>query len=112
MKVIKWTAGLIIFLAFFILNFFIFQGELIFKLINVILFSALLILFRVMFGPTAADRVVAVDILGVLVVGFLALFGLYYNQNFFMDIALIWALLSFIATIGFAKILEGRQLDD
>jgi multicomponent Na+:H+ antiporter subunit F len=65
-----------------------------------------------MFGPTAADRVVAVDILGVLIIGMLALIGLYYNESFFMDIGLIWALLSFIATLAFTKILEGRRLDD
>ncbi len=42
----------------------------------------------------------------------LALLGLYYKESFFMDIGLIWALLSFVASIAFAKILEGRQLDD
>ncbi|HVO76248.1 MAG TPA: monovalent cation/H+ antiporter complex subunit F [Ignavibacteriaceae bacterium] len=112
MRVVRWTIGLIIFAAFFYFNFFIYDGELLFKLINVILFSSLLILLRVMFGPTAADRVVAVDILGVLIFGMLALIGLFYNQSFFMDIGLIWALLSFIATLAFSKILEGRRLDD
>jgi len=112
MRVLRWIIGLIIFAAFFYLNFFIYDGELLFKLINVILFSSLLILLRVMFGPTAVDRIVAVDILGVLAIGLLALLGLHYRESFFMDIGLIWALLSFIATIAFSKILEGRQLDD
>lgn len=112
MKLIKWIIGLLIFAAFFIFNFFVYDADLLIKLINVILFSTVLVLLRVIFGPTAADRIVAVDILGVLIVGLLALLGLYYDQNFFIDIALIWALLSFIATLAFAKILEGRQLDD
>lgn len=112
MRVLRWIIGLIIFSAFFYFNFFIYDGELIFKLINVILFSSLLILLRVMFGPTAVDRIVAVDILGVLAIGLLALLGLHFKESFFMDIGLIWALLSFIATIAFSKILEGRQLDD
>jgi multicomponent Na+:H+ antiporter subunit F len=112
MRILRWTIGLIIFAAFFYFNFFIYDGEFLFKLINVILFSSLLILLRVMFGPTAADRVVAVDILGVLIIGMLALIGLYYNESFFMDIGLIWALLSFIATLAFTKILEGRHLDE
>jgi multicomponent Na+:H+ antiporter subunit F len=76
------------------------------------MFCALFVLFRVVFGPSSADRIVAVDILGILIIGMLALLGLFYNQNFFIDIALIWALLSFIASLAFAKILEGRQLDD
>ena len=112
MKVISWLMGLLIFTVFFYFNFFVYDGELLFKLINVLLFSSLLILIRVMLGPTPADRIVAVDILGVLIIGLLALFGLHYKESFFMDIGLIWALLSFIATLGFAKILEGRNLDD
>ena len=112
MKVVSWLIGLIIFITFFYFNFFIYDGELLFKLINVILFSSILVLLRVIFGPSAADRFVAVDILGVLIIGMLALYGLHYKESFFMDIGLIWALLSFIATLGFAKILEGRSLDD
>jgi multicomponent Na+:H+ antiporter subunit F len=112
MKVLRWLGGLIIIAIFLYFNFFIYTGVLLLKLINVCMFCALFVLFRVIFGPSSADRIVAVDILGILIIGMLALLGLFYNQNFFMDIALIWALLSFIASLAFAKILEGRQLDD
>jgi multicomponent Na+:H+ antiporter subunit F len=112
MKLIFWIIGLAFFTAFFVWNFFFYDGELLLKLINVILFSSTMVLIRVIFGPSAADRIVAVDILGILIVGLLALTSLYYKEGFFIDIALIWALLSFIATLAFAKVLEGRQLDD
>ena len=112
MRPLRWLAGLIVIAAFVCFNFFIYEGELLLKLINVSLFSILFILVRVIIGKTAADRIVAVDILGVLSIGILALMGLFYNESFFMDIGLIWALLSFIATLSFAKILEGRALDD
>jgi len=112
MKVIRWTLGLAGIALFVYLDFFRYQGHILFKLINVSLFSSLFILYRVVVGPTAADRIVAVDILGVLIIGMLALIGLYNQENFFMDIALIWALLSFIASLAFAKILEGRTIDD
>ncbi len=112
MKILRWSIGLIIIAAFFFFNFFVLDWHIIFKLINVLLFSALFILLRVMFGPTPADRIIAVDILGVLTIGLLALMGIFYNESFLLDIGLIWALLSFIASIAFAKILEGRQLDD
>jgi multicomponent Na+:H+ antiporter subunit F len=69
-------------------------------------------LVRVILGPSAADRLVAVDILGILIIGVLALMGIYYDESFFMDIGLIWALLSFIATLAFSKVIEGRRLDD
>jgi multicomponent Na+:H+ antiporter subunit F len=112
MKILKWIGGLIIIAAFFYFNFFVYDGEVMLKFINVILFSSLLVLIRVIIGPTAADRIVAVDILGVLIIGLTALLSLYYNESFFIDVGLIWALLSLIATLAFSKILEGRQLDD
>ena len=112
MKVLKWIIGLMIFTAFFIFNFFIYEGVLLLKLINMILFSSLLVLIRVILGPTAADRIVAVDILGILIIGLTALLSIYYNESFFIDVGLIWALLSLIATLAFSKVLEGRQLDD
>ena len=112
MKILRWLTGLIFIVAFFYFNFFVLEGELFIKLINVGLFCSLFVLFRVIFGPSAADRIIAVEILGILIIGMLAIIGLYYDQGFFMDIALIWALLSFIASLAFSKILEGRQLDE
>ena len=112
MRVARWLAGVVAAGILAYLNFFVFRAPLLVKLINVSLFSALFVLYRVIRGPSPADRVIAVDILGVLIIGVLALLGLIYDQGFFMDIALIWALLSFVASLAFAKILEGRGLDD
>jgi multicomponent Na+:H+ antiporter subunit F len=112
MKILSWLVGLIIIAAFIVFNFFVYDGPIIAKLINTILFCSLFVLFRVMGGPSAADRIVAVEILGVLIIGLLALVGLFYDESFFMDIGLIWALLSFVASLAFSKILEGRQLND
>lgn len=112
MRVVRWLIGLVIIVSFIYFNFFIYQASVLLKLVNVSLFCALFVLYRVIFGPSPADRIVAVDILGILIIGMLAVLGLYYEEDFFMDIALIWALLSFIASLAFAKILEGRQLDE
>jgi multicomponent Na+:H+ antiporter subunit F len=112
MRIARWLAGGIVIGLLVFLNFFVFQAPFLIKLINVSLFSALFVLYRVIRGPSPADRIIAVDILGVLIIGVLALVGLHYDQGFFIDIALIWALLSFVASLAFAKILEGRRLDD
>ena len=112
MSTLRWVIGAILMALFIYFNFFVYSGEIYVKLINVILFCSLFILYRVIVGPSPADRIVAVDILGVLTVGMLALLGLHYEQGFLMDVGLIWALLSFIASLAFAKILEGRPLDD
>lgn len=112
MRVARWLAGVVVIGVLAYLNFFVFRAPLLVKLINVSLFSALFVLFRVIRGPSPADRIIAVDILGILIIGVLALLGLFYDQGFFMDIALIWALLSFVSSLALAKILEGRRLDD
>ncbi|MBN2091112.1 multiple resistance and pH regulation protein F [candidate division KSB1 bacterium] len=112
MRVIRWIIGVIVLGCLAYLNFFVYEAPLLLKLINVSLFSAIFVLYRVIFGPSPADRIIAVDILGILSIGILALFGVFQKQGFFMDIALIWALLSFVASLAFAKILEGRRLDD
>lgn len=112
MRIFRWFIGLLIIAAFFYFNFFVFEGIMLFRLMNVILFSAVFVLLRVIFGPSPADRIIAVDILGILIIGLLALMGTFYDESFLLDIGLIWALLSFVASLAFAKILEGRQLDD
>jgi multicomponent Na+:H+ antiporter subunit F len=81
-----------------------------------IYFSGLLLccglcIYRIGRGPTPPDRTVAIDILGTIVVGFSALFTLTTDTDFYLNIALSWALLSFIGTIALSKYLEGKDFD-
>ncbi len=78
----------------------------------VLLLSSFLCLYRIGMGPTAPDRTVAIDILGTLIVGFCCVFALWHKRDFYMNIAIAWALVSFIGTIALAKYLEGRSFDD
>jgi len=68
-------------------------------------------LFRMARGPTAPDRTVAIDILGIILVGFCALLSIWTGEDFYMGVALAWALLSFIGTLALAKYLEGKEFD-
>ena len=71
-----------------------------------------LCLYRIGKGPSAPDRAVAIDILGTLIVGFCCLLALKTGQDFLMNIAIAWALMSFIGTIALAKYLEGKSFDE
>ena len=71
-----------------------------------------LCLVRIGLGPTASDRMVALDILGIVVVGFAALLFAATGREYLLSVAIAWALLSFIATLALAKHLEGREFDD
>jgi multicomponent Na+:H+ antiporter subunit F len=78
----------------------------------VLLVSSYMCLYRIGRGPTAPDRTVAIDILGVILVGFCALLSLLTRRDFYMSVAIAWALLSFIGTIALAKHLEGKAFDE
>lgn len=80
--------------------------------IIVLIICCFMCLYRVARGPTPSDRIVAIDILGIIVVGFCALYSITSKHDLYMSIALSWALLSFIATIALAKFLEGKHFDE
>jgi multicomponent Na+:H+ antiporter subunit F len=63
-------------------------------------------------GPTPADRIVAIDILGILIVGFCAILGIPTGRDWYIDIGIAWALQSFISVLALAKYLEGRNFGD
>jgi multicomponent Na+:H+ antiporter subunit F len=80
--------------------------------LGVLFLCCFMCLYRIGRGPTAPDRTVAIDILGIVVVGFCALMAVLTRKDFYMNIAITWALLSFIGTIALAKHLEGRGFDE
>ncbi len=68
-------------------------------------------LYRAVVGPTAADRIVAINIIGTKTLIIITLIARLYVQEFYLDIAMVYALMSFIATIGIAKYLEKGALE-
>ncbi|MBC7093506.1 MAG: monovalent cation/H+ antiporter complex subunit F [Candidatus Acetothermia bacterium] len=62
---------------------------------------------RLGIGPTAADRAVALDTINTLVVATMILLGAAFGQVVLMDVALVYALLSFVSTLYIARYLEG-----
>jgi multicomponent Na+:H+ antiporter subunit F len=73
--------------------------------------AAFLCLYRAVAGPTEADRVVSINIVGTKTVVIISLVSLVFHQEFFLDVALVYALISFIATIGIAKYMEKGALE-
>ena len=69
-------------------------------------------LYRIANGPTAADRMVAIDILGTVVVGFVAIITAVTGKLYLLDIALVWALVSFAGTLALAKYRVGKHLNE
>ncbi len=63
---------------------------------------------RLWLGPTSADRALAVDTVNTLMVAVLILLGVAYQQIIFIDVAIVYALLSFVSTLFIAKYIGGE----
>lgn len=81
-------------------------------LMYVLILCCIMCLYRIYAGKTPPDRAVAVDILGIIVIGFCSLIGISTHQGFMMDIAIAWTLQSYIAVLAIAKYLEGKRFDE
>ena len=76
-----------------------------FALTAISLFS-LLVLLRLIKGPTMADRAMALDVLTVNVIAILVLFGIRGRSIMFFDAALVFAILSFLGTVALGLFFE------
>ncbi|MEY9971700.1 Na(+)/H(+) antiporter subunit F1 [Lysinibacillus sphaericus] len=74
--------------------------------IVVICLSMIAVIYRMVKGPSASDRVVALDSLGVSVISLIGLFSVLVETSFFLEIILLLAILSFIGTVAFSKFIE------
>lgn len=80
--------------------------------LGILLISAFFCLFRILRGPTPSDRIVSIDMLGILIIGICAILSITTKRGWYIDIGIAWALQSFISTLALSKFLEGRDFDD
>jgi multicomponent Na+:H+ antiporter subunit F len=77
----------------------------------VVTFAIMLTLYRAIKGPTVYDRVLAANAIGTKAVVILVLIGFAYGRPHFLDLAVVYTLINFIATIAFLKFREMGRLD-
>ena len=78
--------------------------------IGLVLFT-FLCLFRVVGGPTVLDRIVGVNVVGAKTTVLLVLMGhIFENVSMFVDIAIAYAMLNFILSIGVTKFFLRRKI--
>jgi len=71
--------------------------------------AGLLALWRVVKGPTLPDRVVAVDLLGVIVTGFAVVSAASTGSSWFLDVAIVIALVTFVGTLAYSRYIESME---
>lgn len=68
--------------------------------------AMVLVVVRLIQGPSLADRVVALDVLAPVAIGFIAAFVVGTGATALLDAALVLALVGFLATVAFARFVE------
>lgn len=71
-----------------------------------------LCMIRIIIGPSIPDRMVGIDIFGILVVGICAILSIETEKSFILDIGIAWVILSFVGTLTLAKYLSGKKLNE
>lgn len=83
-------------------------------MIDIIVFSLLglgllFTLIRFIKGPSLSDKVVSLDTFNMIVIGVISMLALLFNNNLYLDIVIIFAILSFLETIVFARYVEAKK---
>lgn len=76
----------------------------------IVILSIVGLLYRIYAGPTTPDRLVALDAIGVMLISVIALISILFETNFFIEVIILIAILSFIGTVAFSKFIEKGEI--
>lgn len=80
-------------------------------ILPILAISVMLVFIRLYKGPSVVDRVVALDLIITIGIGIITVYSIRSNQQVFLDVAIILALIAFLGTVAFAYYIE-KQKDD
>ena len=63
-------------------------------------------MFRAIKGPSAADRLIAVNVIGTKIIVLILIGSFILHETYFVDVAIVYALISFLSSIIIAKFIE------
>ncbi|ATH92974.1 monovalent cation/H+ antiporter subunit F [Bacillus glycinifermentans] len=78
--------------------------------LGILAVSTFLYVIRVIKGPSIPDRVVALDAIGINLIGITALVSILLNTSTFLEVILLIGILAFIGTVAFSKFLEKGEI--
>ncbi|WP_436894874.1 Na(+)/H(+) antiporter subunit F1 [Mammaliicoccus sciuri] len=78
--------------------------------IIIVALSMIGMLIRVIIGPSLADRVIALDALGITLMAIIALFSVLTNTRYLFVILLLIGILAFLGTAAFAKFMDKGEI--
>ncbi|WP_323703920.1 Na(+)/H(+) antiporter subunit F1 [Mammaliicoccus sp. Dog046] len=72
--------------------------------------AIVIVLFRTIIGPTTADRVIAFDAIGAILISVVGILSIIYNTFSYLEASLIIAILAFLSTVGISRFIEGGRV--
>ena len=86
--------------------------DMLFRAVLVVLAAlTLLCLVRAIRGPRIADRIVSINMISTLTIAMIGILAIRQNQGYLMDVALIYALIGFLAVVVLCKVFMGIILE-
>ncbi|MDK2862885.1 MAG: multicomponent Na+:H+ antiporter subunit [Methanomicrobiaceae archaeon] len=80
--------------------------DLFYASVVVLILTIFLCLYRVVIGPGVENRLIAVNTIGTTTIIILVIIGLIYGRPIFLDIAIVYAMINFVATLAVARYLK------
>lgn len=75
--------------------------------IGILAILLLICLIRAIIGPSIADRIVSVNMMGTIVMVIIAMLAILLKEGYLVDICIIYAMISFISVVALTKIFLG-----
>ena len=75
----------------------------------ILIFVGLLSSYRLFVGPSIYDRLISLNVIGVIVTIILVIMSIESGLGVYLDVAISFVMLQFVGTIAFAKYLEGGE---
>ncbi|MGV3614736.1 MAG: cation:proton antiporter [Fimbriimonas sp.] len=73
---------------------------------GILMVALFLAVFRLVRGPSLPDRVVALDLIGVISLGIILVLTIRTNEPVYLDVAIVLGIMAFMGTVAFARYLE------
>lgn len=77
--------------------------------ISILGLGLLLVIIRFVKGPSLPDRVTAFDLFTALMIAIIAIFAMLWENNVFLDVAVIISLIAFLGAMSFSFYLNNRK---
>ncbi|RLF93324.1 cation:proton antiporter [Thermococci archaeon] len=72
----------------------------------VLIFTSIICMFRVIYGPTVIDRMIGLNTIGTKIIVFFVLLSVFYERSIFLDLAIAYSLINFLCPLILVRTME------